>query len=182
MILILTILVYITLTIVRLFDWSIDNQYNLFNDKELTSQTETLVDSKIRGLGSNVKSSIDLSISNGKEENYAIGFAVWRQTQIWLGQIFAWNLEISFIIALAIVIGYKVLNTEWNIFVKIIVGYMGLFMLLTFAYMFIMKDYIDTVKRDYGISNFFIIYSILFLIMNFVIDIKKNKNTNFNKQ
>ena len=110
MIVLITIIVYLVLTSIRLYKWSTDNQFNIFNDKSLSNQIDNLNESKIRGIGANVQSSIDLNFNNGKDEQYSVGFAVWRQTQYWLGQIFAWNIEISFIIGLAIVIGYLKLN------------------------------------------------------------------------
>lgn len=175
MIVLITLIVYLVLTSIRLYKWSTDNQFNIFNDKSLSNQIDNLNESKIRGIGANVQSSIDLNFNNGKDEQYSVGFAVWRQTQYWLGQIFAWNIEISFIIGLAIVIGYLILKTKWNVFIKIFFGYLVQFILFTSLYILIMSSYIDTVKRDYGILSFFIIYSLVFAIMYFAISFKNRK-------
>ena len=178
LVILISISIYSILTGIRLYNWSKENSFNIFNDKSLSNQVENLDESKIKGMGINVKTSIDQSINNGKDENYSIGFAVWRQTQYWLGQIFAWNLEISFIIGSAIVIGYLIINTNWNLLIKIFFGYFIQFVVFTMIYVFVMSDYIDNVKRDYGISNFFIIYTIVFIIMLFKHYCFKNKLNN----
>lgn len=177
-IILISISIYSILTGIILYNWSKEYNFKIFNDKSLSNQVENLDEFKIKGIGINVKYSIDQSISNGKDEDYSIGFAVWRQTQYWLGQIFAWNLEISFIIGITIVIGYLIINTNWNFLIKIFFGYFIQFVVFTMIYVFAMSNYIDNVKRDYGISNFFIIYSIVFIIMFFKHYCFKNKLNN----
>lgn len=176
-----TIIVFYMFTTYVFIRWCSEYEFDIFCSNGYGGgikheKVDNLYSFKLRGLGAGIKNMSELWDNDSRDIYDTYGIAYWVQTQLVVWQITQYNI-LAVLIGIATVFGYNIIsNKKLNKAIKFLLGYIiPMFFLPTLYYIVRLKCdkiFVETNK----LIEFGIVYTIIFVLMNVIINKLSIKN------